>query len=81
MLAGKYREAGRRFRLFAESHPASDRYEFATVLAALCYERVGYRKVAREIYGEYLRNSGSGRFKGFVTSRLDSLDSGTRNGS
>jgi tetratricopeptide (TPR) repeat protein len=81
MLAGKHREAGRRFRLFAESYPGSDRYEYATVLAALCYERVSYLKVAVEIYEEYLENPIGGTFTGFVTSRLDSLDAETRHGS
>jgi tetratricopeptide (TPR) repeat protein len=73
MLAGKYKEAGRRFRIFAREHPGSERYEYATVLAGLCYERIDYKSIAREIYEDYLENQGEGRFSGFVRSRLDGL--------
>jgi hypothetical protein len=73
MLAGKYKEAGRRFRIFARELPGSDRYEYATVLAGLCYERVNYKSVAREIYEDYLENQGEGNLSGFVRSRLDGL--------
>jgi tetratricopeptide (TPR) repeat protein len=73
MLAGKYKEAGRRFRIFAREHPGSERYEYATVLAGLCYERVNYRSVAMEIYEDYLENQGEGNLSGFVRSRLDGL--------
>ena len=73
MLAGKHKEAGRRFRLFAMEHPGSERYEYATVLAGLCYERVNYKSIAREIYEDYLENQGEGKFSVFVRSRLDGL--------
>jgi hypothetical protein len=73
MLAGKYREAGRRFRIFAREHPGSERYEYATVLAGLCYERINYKSVAQEIYEDYLKNQGEGRFSVFVRTRLDGL--------
>ncbi len=73
MVAGKHKEAGRRFRLFAREHPGSERYEYATVLAGLCYERIKYKSVAREIYEDYLENQGEGRFSVFVRSRLDGL--------
>ena len=73
MLAGKSKEAGRRFRLFAREHPGSERYEYATVLAGLCYERIDYRTIAREIYEDYLENQGEGVFSAFVRSRLDGL--------
>lgn len=76
MLAGKYKEAGRRFRLFAEEHPASERYDYATVLAGLCYERIDYKSVARQIYEDYLENKGESRFTAFVRSRLDDLTKG-----
>ncbi|MGD8628250.1 MAG: hypothetical protein PVH52_04150, partial [bacterium] len=71
--AGKYKEAGRRFRIFAKEHPGSERYEYATVLAGLCYERVNYKSVAQEIYEDYLENQGEGKLSGFVRSRLDGL--------
>jgi tetratricopeptide (TPR) repeat protein len=74
MLAGEAREAGRRFRLFANSHPSSDRVEHALVLAALCYQEAGYMKVTKEIYGDYLESFESGEFSAFVRSRLDSLN-------
>jgi len=73
MLAGKHKEAGRRFRLFAREHPGSERYEYATVLAGLCYERINYRSIAQEIYEDYLENQGEGKFSVFVRSRLDGL--------
>jgi len=73
MLAGKLKEAGRRFRLFAREHPGSERYEYATVLAGLCYEQANYKSVAGEIYEDYLENQGEGRFSAFVRSRLDGL--------
>ncbi len=74
MLAGESREAGRRFRHFASSHPSSDRVEHALVLAALCYREAGYTKVAKEIYGDYLKGFESGEFSHFVRSQLDSLN-------
>lgn len=74
MLAGECKEAGRRFRLFADSYPASDRAEQACVLAALCYEKAGNRKVAIEIYEEYLQNHNNGEFSGAVRAKLDSLN-------
>ena len=73
MLAGKHKEAGRRFRLFAMEHPGSERYEYANVLAGLCYERIDYKSIAREIYEAYLENQGEGKFSAFVRSRLDGL--------
>jgi tetratricopeptide (TPR) repeat protein len=81
MLAGRYKEAGRRLRLFAEAYPAGERYEYALVLAGLCYERVNYRKVAGQIYEAYLENPGSGTFTLFVRSRRDSLEARRANGS
>jgi tetratricopeptide (TPR) repeat protein len=76
MLAGEYKEAGRRFRLFAGSHPGSERAEQAAVLAALCYQNVDYNKVATEIYEDYLENFSDGEFVQFVRARLDSLKAG-----
>jgi tetratricopeptide (TPR) repeat protein len=76
MLAGEFREAGRRFRHFANSHTSSDRVEYALVLAALCYIEAGYRKVAREICEDYLSSFRTGEFTDFVRSKLDSLAGG-----
>jgi tetratricopeptide (TPR) repeat protein len=73
MLSGQYMEAGRRFRLFARSHPENQRSEEATILAALCYQRVNYKKVATQIYEDYLATFGGGAFEDFARARLDSL--------
>ena len=74
MLAGEYKEAGRRFRLFAQGNPKDDRTQHAMVLAGLCYERVNYRKIATQIYEEYLETFAEGTFAALVQSRLDSLN-------
>jgi tetratricopeptide (TPR) repeat protein len=74
MLSGKYKEAGRRFRVFTERFPDSERCEYAEVLAAVCYRKAGYPKVASEIYEEYLREFGHGDFAPFVRAVLDSLN-------
>jgi tetratricopeptide (TPR) repeat protein len=79
MLAGEYKEAGRRFRLFVESHPGSERAEQAAVLAALCYQNVEYYKVAAEIYEDYLETFSDGEFARFVRTRLDSLKARKQN--
>jgi tetratricopeptide (TPR) repeat protein len=76
MLAGEYKEAGRRFRLFAEAQAGSERAEEAAVLAALCYQKVDYNKVATGIYEDYLENFSDGEFAQFVRARLDSLKAG-----
>ena len=77
MLSGEYKEAGRRFRIFAGSYPESPRAEYALVLAGLCYQRVDYKRVAAQIYDEYLDAFGDTRFAEFVRSRLDSLNGGS----
>jgi tetratricopeptide (TPR) repeat protein len=79
MLAGEYKEAGRRFRLFAQGNPTDQRAEHAMVLAALCYQRVNYKKVATQIYEDYLEMFGDGIFAVFVKSKLDSLNSDVKN--
>jgi thioredoxin-related protein len=76
MISGEYREAGRRFRLFTRSYPNNERYEDATILAALCYQEAGYPKVAIEIYESYLQNLSDGRYGQFVRSKLESLRTG-----
>ncbi len=73
MLAGKFREAGRRFRIFAREFPESDRAELALILSGLCYERAGYRRVAKSVYQDYLRAFEHGSYTKFVSSRIDSL--------
>ncbi len=79
MLAGEYREAGRRFRIFARSSPSSPRAEYAAVLAGMCYEQVNYFRVATEVYEDYLEDFEEGGFRDVVTSRRDSLNA-RRNG-
>jgi tetratricopeptide (TPR) repeat protein len=74
MLAGEYKEAGRRFRLFAEADADGMRSELATLLAALCYEKVEYYRVATEIYEDYLETFPDGEYTRFVESALDSLE-------
>jgi tetratricopeptide (TPR) repeat protein len=73
MLSGSFKEAGRRFRIFAERFAESDRCETARVLAAVCYLKAGYRKVATGIYDDYIEEFEDGRFVPFVRAVLDSL--------
>jgi tetratricopeptide (TPR) repeat protein len=73
MLSGQYREAGRRFRIFAERFPASVRREAAMVLAGVCYRKAGYFKVSIEIYEDYLEAFADGEFAPFVRAALDSM--------
>jgi tetratricopeptide (TPR) repeat protein len=80
MLDKEYREAGRRFRLFAGEYPGSDRTQLAAVLAALCYQEVHYYKVAREIFEEYLETFPDGQFAEFAKTSIDSLDARRENG-
>lgn len=77
MLSGKFKEAGRRFRIFAERFVESERRETARVLAAVCYLKAGYRKVATGIYDDYLQEFDDGRFAPFVRASLDSLNRDT----
>jgi tetratricopeptide (TPR) repeat protein len=73
MLAGEYKEAGRRFRLFAQANETGPRAEIATLLAALCYQQVEYYTRAGQIYEEYLETFPQGEFTTFVQASLDSL--------
>jgi tetratricopeptide (TPR) repeat protein len=73
MLSGQYREAGRRFRIFAERFADSERRQIAHVLAGICYRSAGYLKVAAGIYQDYLEFFPDGDFAPFVTATLDSI--------
>jgi len=73
MLSGKYREAGRRFRFFASSYPGDKRAETSLLLAALCYQKAGYEKVAKRIYRDYLEEYPDGVYDGFVRATLKKL--------
>jgi hypothetical protein len=73
MLTGEYREAGRRFRIFARTYPRSERVPQATMLSALCYTRGNYRRVAREILESYLEESEEGHYADFARYQLDLL--------
>ena len=74
MLSGKYKEAGRRFKIFANSYPTDKRAETSLLLAALCYEKAGYKKVARRIYHDYLKQYPDGVYDRFVKASLESLE-------
>jgi tetratricopeptide (TPR) repeat protein len=74
MLSGSYREAGRRFRIFAERFPESGRNHIARILAGICYQKAGYTKVATGIYEDYLEDFKGGAFASFAGAMLDSLD-------
>jgi tetratricopeptide (TPR) repeat protein len=76
MLSGKYKEAGRRFRIFADQYTSSERRETAQVLAGLSYQRAGYTRVATGIYEDYLDTFEDGGFAPFVRAILDSLNGG-----
>jgi thioredoxin-related protein len=73
MLSGEHKEAGRRFRIFAENYSGSRRSEHALVLAGVCYEKAGYSTIAGQIFEDYLDTFGDGVFSMFVESRLDSM--------
>ncbi len=75
MLSGEYKEAGRRFRLFATEYPQDARSEMALLLAGLCYEKAGYKKLAKKIYRNYLDMYPHGRYGRFVEANLESLTS------
>ncbi len=81
MLCGKYREAGRRFRIFAERFAEGERSEHARVLAGVCYQRASYYKVATGIYEAYLEAFDDGDFAPFARLMLDSLNRGGTDGS
>ncbi len=81
MLSGKYREAGRRFRIFADRFTDGRRSRLAQVLAGVCYQKAGYDKVATEIYEGYLQEFGDGDFAAFARAMLDSLNKGGTDGS
>ena len=73
MLSGKYREAGRRFRILAERGDEGRRSRHARILAAVCYQKAGYKKVATGIYDDYLETFGEDDFGPFAKAMLDSL--------
>ena len=74
MLRGEYKEAGRRFRLLSKSYPTSERCEESMILAALCYHRAEYNKLARTILEDYLAGFPEGRYRQFVSAQVDSLN-------
>jgi len=73
MLAGEYKEAGRRFGLFTESYPTSETGEEALLLGALCYEQRGDRKDALDLLGKYLMTYRTGSFVDFVRNKREAL--------
>jgi len=81
MLSGKYREAGRRFRILAERESEGSRSRHARILAAVCYQEAGYNKVATGIYEDYLEAYEEGDFVAFARAMLDSLKGGVTDGS
>ena len=81
MLSGKYREAGRRFRILAERFAEGDRSRHARVLAGVCYQKAGYYKVATGIYEDYLETFDDGDFAPFARAMLDSLNKDRADGS
>jgi thioredoxin-related protein len=76
MLEGEFKEAGRRFRLFASELGSSERAEEAYILAGLCYEKAGQEGVASRVYQDYVDDFADGRFTAFAQARLDSLRKG-----
>jgi tetratricopeptide (TPR) repeat protein len=81
MLSGKYREAGRRFRILAERLEDGERSQNARILAGVCYQRAGYKKVATGIFEDYLEAFDDGGFAAFARAMLDSLSRGANDGS
>lgn len=78
MLAGEYKEAGRRFELFAESGFSSDRRGEALILGALCYEQAGDVKNAVALLEDYLRSNRRGAYSDLATKRLETLKKTSR---
>jgi tetratricopeptide (TPR) repeat protein len=81
MLSGRYREAGRRFRILAERSPEGKRSEQAGILAGVCYQKAGYEKVAVSIYEDYIEAFDAGDFANFARAMLDSLNKEESGGS
>lgn len=81
MLSGKYREAGRRFRILAERFAEGNRSGHARILAGVCYQKADYKKVATGIYEDYLEAFEEGDFAAFAKAMLDSLNRGADDGS
>jgi tetratricopeptide (TPR) repeat protein len=74
MLSGRDKSAARTFRSFAAAYPESERAEEALLLAALCYERGGYKRAARDVLRSYRSLFGEGRFLSYVESKLEEGD-------
>ena len=70
MLSHRDKSAARTFRSFASSFPESDRNEEALLLAALCYERAGYGRAARDVLRSYLSSHADGRFSDYASEKL-----------
>jgi tetratricopeptide (TPR) repeat protein len=74
MLSGKDKSAARTFRAFAGSFPESERAEDALLLAALCYERAGYKRAARDVLRSYTTLFSDGRYSAYVSDKLEQGD-------
>jgi tetratricopeptide (TPR) repeat protein len=74
MLSGRDKSAARTFRSFASSFPESERTEEALLLAALCYERGGYRSASRDVLRKYMSSFEDGRYSEYVSEKLESGD-------
>jgi tetratricopeptide (TPR) repeat protein len=81
MLSGQYREAGRRFRILADQFEEGVRSRQARILAGVCYQKAGYKRVATGIYEDYLEEFGDGEFAPFARAMLDSMNRGAADGS
>ena len=71
MLSGRDKSAARTFRSFASSFPESERTQEALVLAALCYERAGYKRASRDVLRAYLSLFEEGQYSEFVSEKLE----------
>jgi tetratricopeptide (TPR) repeat protein len=71
MLSGRDKSAARTFRSFTSTYPESERAEEALLLAALCYERGGYKRAARDVLRSYRSLFEDGRFSAYVENKLE----------
>jgi thioredoxin-related protein len=74
MLSGRDKSAARTFRSFAGTFPESDRTEEALLLAALCYERAGYNRAARDVLRSYMASHEDGEYSEYVSTKLEEGD-------
>ena len=71
MLSGRDKSAARTFRSFAASFPESERTQEALLLAALCYERAGYKRASRDVLRKYMSSFADGYYSDFVSEKLE----------